>query len=53
MHFDLVYKYLFDAGDPGLPFTVMLVSAGPTLRLRWKRYEASVSAFTRQHERPI
>jgi GGDEF domain-containing protein len=28
LHFDLVYNYLFDAGDRGLPFTVMLVSAG-------------------------
>lgn len=28
LHFDLVYNYLFEAGDRGLPFTVMLVSAG-------------------------
>lgn len=28
LHFDLVYNYLFGAGDRGLPFTVMLVSAG-------------------------
>jgi len=28
LHFDLVYNYLFAAGDRGLPFTVMLVSAG-------------------------
>ncbi|MDH3269728.1 MAG: GGDEF domain-containing protein [Gemmatimonadota bacterium] len=28
LHFDLVYDYLFEAGDRGLPFTVMLVSAG-------------------------
>lgn len=28
LHFDLVYNYLFDAGDRGLPFSVMLVSAG-------------------------
>ena len=28
LHFDLVYNYLFNAGDRGLPFTVMLVSAG-------------------------
>lgn len=28
LHFDLVYDYVFDAGDRGLPFTVMLVSAG-------------------------
>lgn len=28
LHFDLVYSYLFEAGDRGLPFTVMLVSAG-------------------------
>lgn len=27
LHFDLVYSYLFEAGDRGLPFTVMLVSA--------------------------
>lgn len=29
LHFDLVYDYLFEAGDRGMPFTVMLVSAGP------------------------
>jgi len=28
LHFELVYNYLFEAGDRGLPFTVMLVSAG-------------------------
>ncbi|MEM7416147.1 MAG: diguanylate cyclase [Gemmatimonadota bacterium] len=28
LHFDLVYTYLFLAGNRGLPFTVMLVSAG-------------------------
>jgi len=28
LHFDLVYNYLFLAGNRGLPFTVMLVSAG-------------------------
>ena len=28
LHFDLVYNYLFSAGDRGLPFTVMLVSTG-------------------------
>ena len=28
LHFDLVYNYLFSAGNRGLPFTVMLVSAG-------------------------
>ena len=28
LHFDLVYNYIFEAGDRGLPFTVMLVSAG-------------------------
>jgi len=28
LHFDLVYNYLFEAGDRGLPFTVMLVSVG-------------------------
>ncbi len=28
LHFDLVYNYLFVAGDRGLPFTVMLVSVG-------------------------
>ena len=28
LHFDLVYNYLFEAGNRGLPFTVMLVSAG-------------------------
>lgn len=28
LHFDLVYDYLFEAGDRGMPFTVMLVSAG-------------------------
>jgi GGDEF domain-containing protein len=28
LHFDLVYNYLFEAGDRGLPFSVMLVSAG-------------------------
>ena len=28
LHFDLVYNYLFAAGARGLPFTVMVVSAG-------------------------
>jgi len=28
LHFELVYNYLFEAGNRGLPFTVMLVSAG-------------------------
>lgn len=28
LHFDLVYNYLFEAGNRGLPFTVMLVSVG-------------------------
>lgn len=28
LHFELVYTYLFQAGDRGLPFTVMLVSQG-------------------------
>jgi GGDEF domain-containing protein len=28
LHFDLVYNYMFLAGNRGLPFTVMLVSAG-------------------------
>lgn len=28
LHFDLVYDYMFEAGDRGLPFAVMLVSAG-------------------------
>ncbi len=28
LHFDLVYDYMFEAGDRGMPFTVMLVSAG-------------------------
>lgn len=28
LHFDLVYNYLFEAGNRGLPFTIMLVSTG-------------------------
>ena len=28
LRFELVYDYLFQAGDRGMPFTVMLVSAG-------------------------
>lgn len=28
LHFDLIYSYLFDAGNRGLPFVVMMVSAG-------------------------
>ncbi len=28
LHFDLIYNYLFDAGDRGLAFTVMMVSVG-------------------------
>jgi GGDEF domain-containing protein len=28
LHFELVYNYLFEAGNRGLPFTVMLVSTG-------------------------
>jgi len=26
LHFELVYSYLFEAGDRGMPFTVMLIS---------------------------
>ncbi len=33
LHFDLVYSYLFAAGDRGLAFTVMLLSVGGTDRL--------------------
>lgn len=29
LHFELVYSYLFVAGDRGMAFTVMLVSPGP------------------------
>jgi GGDEF domain-containing protein len=29
LHFELVYDYLFTAGDRGMAFTIMLVSAGP------------------------
>lgn len=28
LHFELVYNYLFEAGNRGLPFTVLLVSTG-------------------------
>ena len=28
LHFDLVYNYIFEAGNRGMPFTVMLVSPG-------------------------
>jgi len=28
LHFDLVYHYIFGAGDRGMPFTVLLVSTG-------------------------
>lgn len=28
LHFELVYNYLFEAGNRGLPFSVMLVSTG-------------------------
>jgi diguanylate cyclase (GGDEF)-like protein len=28
LHFELVYSYLFEAGDRGMTFTVMLVSVG-------------------------
>ena len=28
LHFELVYNYLFEAGDRGMTFTVMLVSCG-------------------------
>jgi diguanylate cyclase (GGDEF)-like protein len=31
VHFDLVYSYLFAAGDRGLSFTVMLLSVGDQL----------------------
>ena len=30
LHFELVYNYLFEAGTRGLPFSVMLISAGST-----------------------
>jgi len=28
LHFELVYNYMFEAGNRGMPFSVMLVSAG-------------------------
>jgi len=28
LHFDLIYNFIFDAGDRGFPFTIMLLSAG-------------------------
>src|SRR6056297_2611907 len=33
LHFQLVYRYLFGAGDRGMAFTVMLLSIGDTDQL--------------------
>ena len=33
LHFDLVYNYLFEAGNRGLPFTIMLVSTGSAVSI--------------------
>jgi GGDEF domain-containing protein len=51
LHFDLVYSYLFAAGDRGLSFTVMLLSVGD--RLPKDRLEAvgkKVRAVTRDSD---
>ena len=28
LHFDLIYNYIFDAGDRGIPFVILLLSVG-------------------------
>jgi len=52
LHFDLVYSYLFAAGDRGLTFTVMLLSVGGD-RLAKDRLKAvgqKVRAVTRDSD---
>jgi GGDEF domain-containing protein len=51
LHFDLVYSYLFAAGDRGLSFTVMLLSVGGPDRVpkdRLKVVGQKVRATTRE-----
>ena len=49
LHFELVYNYLFAAGDRGMAFTLMLVSCGsPSLDADWvKAVGAAVERTTR------
>jgi GGDEF domain-containing protein len=51
LHFDLVYSYLFAAGDRGLSFTVMLLSVGGPDRIpkdRLKSVGQKVRSTTRE-----
>ena len=52
LHFDLVYSYLFAAGDRGLSFTVMLLSVGgdPLPRDRLKAVGQKVRSVTRDSD---
>ncbi len=53
LHFDLVYSYLFAAGDRGLSFTVMLLSVGGPDRIpndRLKTVGQKVRSTTRDSD---
>jgi GGDEF domain-containing protein len=47
LHFELVYSYLFEAGDRGLTFTVMLVSTGNPSRSDLRTIGQAVRLTTR------
>ena len=47
LHFELVYSYLFEAGDRGLTFTVMLVSTGNPTRSDLRTIGQAVRLTTR------
>lgn len=47
LHFELVYGYLFEAGDRGMTFTVMLVSTGTPSRSDLRTIGQAVRRTTR------
>ena len=47
LHFELVYGYLFEAGDRGMTFTVMLVSTGNPSRSELRDIGQAVRRTTR------
>jgi GGDEF domain-containing protein len=47
LHFELVYSYLFEAGDRGMAFTVMLVATGATAPDGMREAGAAIRRVTR------
>lgn len=47
LHFGLVFRYMFAAGDRGMPFTMMLVSAGASSDDEIKALGKAVDGTTR------